>query len=441
MDVDLVLGEADCIGTAAHVSMLARIAIKPPVFTEPQARRVVKELVALIHVARKGALRISLSDQDIHMAVERQLTSRLGDLGRRVHTARSRNDQVATDLRLYAREELCALEETCLDLAAALLSLAGKHAGTPMVGRTHMQPAMPSSVGLWAAAHAESLLDDASQLEAVAELNDQCPLGAAAGYGVALPIDREYTARALGFSRVLTNALYATTARGKCEAAVLAAAAQVMLTLSRLSQDLILYGMPEFGYFSWPEEFGTGSSIMPQKNNPDVLELVRARAARVSAHAYATMEIMRGLPSGYNRDAQETKAPLIEGLGITRASLEIMLRLAKVLRVHKEALSAAFQPPVFATDRALELVAAGVSFRDAYRQVKSELGELTRRSPHESIASKTHTGAPGNLNLDRDKKLVTSYRARNRARRRRAHKAFSRLLGSDYPALEKPVSA
>jgi argininosuccinate lyase len=370
------------------------------------------------------------------MAIERHLTRKLGEAGRRVHTARSRNDQVAVDLRLYARESLSGCVDECVALANALARLASRHRSVPMAGRTHMQPAMPSTVGLWAASHAESLLDDLTLLNAAYTLNDQCPLGAAAGYGVPIPIDRPLTAKLLGFNGIMNNVLYATSARGKCESAILGALGQIMLTLSRLSQDLILYGMPEFGYFTLPAELGTGSSLMPQKNNPDVLELVRARAAQVLAAGHTAAEIMRGLPAGYNRDAQESKGLLMDGVGITRSSLRILTPIIDALQVNRKALRDGFNAGVFATDRVLELVAEGMPFRDAYRHVKKHLSELEDRDPQDAALRKKHSGAPGNLDLPGLRRKLQQHGRQNRSRRNAYHRALSKLLGVSYPDLK-----
>lgn len=431
--LDRALVAADCIGSAAHVTMLSKLRLTPPLFTHTQARRVIAELVRIMKDAEHGRFDITPADQDVHLAVERVLTRKLGELGRKIHTARSRNDQVAVDLRLYAREELLAIMTSALALADVLLAFAQKHASVPMVGRTHLQPAMPSSVGLWVSAHAESLLDDLTVMDAAAEVNNRCPLGSAAGYGVALAIDRNLTARLLGFREPIQNVLYASNARGKCEAVILSALSQVMLSLSRLAEDLILYSMPEFGYFILPPEFCTGSSIMPQKNNPDILELVRAKTGRVLAHAAAVASIVKNLPGGYNRDLQETKEPLMEGLRETHACLRILALLAARLKVNRPALRAGFSPSVFATDRVLELVREGRPFRDAYQHVKDHLDELGRRDPAKALAARTHLGAPGRLGLDalrkrvnRKKKFVT--RARNTYDR-----AVSKLLGVRYP--------
>ena len=396
--LDLALVEADCFGTAAHVSMLARLPVKPALLTPADARAVVAELRGIVAAAAAGQFKISLEDQDVHLAVERRLTEKLGDLGKRVHVCRSRNDQVATDLRLYAKTRLLDAADAAAALAGTLIAFAKKHAKVPMVGRTHMQPAMPSSVGLWASAWAESLLDDLALLRTAYELNDRGPLGSAASYGVPLPIDRRLTSDLLGFAAPVHNVLHANQARGKLESIILSALGQAMLTLSRLAQDLILFSMPEFGYFRLPAEFTTGSSIMPQKRNPDVPELLRAKAAKVLAYANLVAEIVRAAPSGYNRDLQETKAPFMEGFELAISSLRILNPLVAGLEVDAAALRRGFGPEVYATDRALELVAQGMPFRDAYHQVKANLDQLAGYDPDAALAAKRHLGAP--LGLD-----------------------------------------
>lgn len=427
--VDLALVEADCLGTAAHVAMLARLPLRPPPLSARAAKRVVAELQRLAADAAAGRFAITLEDQDVHLAIERRLTEKLGDLGKRVHLCRSRNDQVAVDLRLYAKTRLQDIAAAAAGLARAWLAFARRQAATPMVGRTHMQPAMPSSVGLWASAWAESLLDDLGLLRAAYELNDQCPLGSAASYGVPLPIDRQLTSDLLGFARPVHNVLHANQARGKVEAAILSALGQIMLTLSRLAQDLILFSMPEFGYFRLPAAFTTGSSIMPQKRNPDVLELLRAKAAKVLAHAQLAAEIVRAAPSGYNRDLQEIKEPFFAGLDTTHASLRILLPLPARLEVDGAALRRAFVPAVFATDRALELAAQGLPFRDAYNEVKAHLQGLADRNPDEAVAAKRHLGAPMGLDfaaLDQRAQQVQKWAAAEAARHRARR---NRLLG------------
>jgi argininosuccinate lyase len=433
VELDHALITVDCIGTAAHVTMLSEMPVKPKLITEAERKQVIEGLVEIIGLAQKNKFKIQLADQDVHLAVERTLTKKLGDLGKKIHTCRSRNDQIATDLRLYAKEQLLQTLEEAAALASALVSFGRKHKKVPMVGRTHMQPGMPSSVGLWATAHAESLLDDCVSLVNAYELNDQCPLGSAASYGVPLPIDRQLTSDLLGFSRPTHNVLYANNGRGKMENIVLSAMSQVMLTLSRLSQDLMIFTMPEFDYFKLPAEFCTGSSIMPQKQNPDVCELMRAKASRVKAAELGIYDLVKGSPTGYNRDLQDAKELFMEGIATTRASLRIMTPMIKDTKVNKQKLIDGFTPDVFATDRALELVGEGMPFRDAYHYIKENLHELENIDPTEAILLKTHMGAPLGLDWDYYKDRIGAVTETVREERKGFNKAVSKLLGVTYP--------
>jgi argininosuccinate lyase len=287
---------------------------------------------------------------------------------------------------------------------------------------------MPSSVGLWAAAWAEDLMDDTALLFHACELNDQCPLGSAASYGTPLPIDRALTADLLGFSRPAHTVLHANHTRGKVDAVILGALGQVMITLSRLAQDLILFSMPEFGYFRLPKAFCTGSSIMPQKSNPDVCELARARAARVLALGSTVNEILRALPSGYNRDLQETKEPLLEGFSVTRATLRIFDPMIAGTVADREALLRGFTPDVFATDRALELVGGGMPFRDAYHHVKGRLDELRTVDPVKALRRKTHLGAPMGVDYNLLRSRADHAARMSRKERQRLDRVERRLL-------------
>ncbi|MBP1588644.1 MAG: argininosuccinate lyase [Kiritimatiellae bacterium] len=428
--LDQALLEADCMGSAAHVTMLSRMRLdgNRQLLTAEEASQVVDELRGLWQEGQEGRFEITLDDQDVHLAIERRLTEKLGALGKRVHTCRSRNDQVAVDLRLWGRQKLAETQAALAATAKALLALGKKYRRVPMVGRTHMQPAMPSSVGLWASAWSEALVDDAELLETAARLNNRCPLGSAASYGVPLPIDRELTAKLLDFDGPVHNVLHANQSRGQLESIQLSALAQVMLTLSRLAQDLILFSMPEFGYFTLPVAFTTGSSIMPQKRNPDVCELMRAKAAKVLADAQLVAEIVRAAPSGYNRDLQETKAPYMEGFAITLASLRILPPMLAGLVVHEDKLREAFSPAVYATDRALELVAGGMPFRDAYDHVKAHLDELAARNPDEAITLKSHLGAPMGLDFDLMAAHVKAVESRARTALRRHIACRNKLL-------------
>ena len=263
------------------------------------------------------------------------------------------------------------------------------------------------------------ILDQTANLEAAYALNDRCPLGSAAGYGVPLPLDRQRTSDLLGFARPLHNVFGASMARGEDEAALLSALAQLMAVLSRLAEDLILFSMPEFAYFRLPREYCTGSSIMPQKYNPDVLELVRSKTAQVLGLATGALSMLHAMPGGYNRDLQDTKGPYMKGLAITRTTLRILAKMVRGLAIDEAALRAGFSPGVFATDAALRQVAAGVPWREAYHDVRDHLERLSTEDPDAAVAAKTHTGATAGLDYAlydrRLKELRTSVSTRQTA--------------------------
>ena len=392
LDMDLV--RWDCLGTAAHVTMLSEMPVEPPVVTKDEATRV---RAALASVVADETFVVREQDQDVHMAVETRLTETLGDLGKKIHTGRSRNDQVAVDVRLHIKDQLLGLGAELGDLATALVAFGQAHDRVPMVGRTHLQPAMPSSVGVWATGHAEMILDQTANLEAAYKMNDACPLGSAAGYGVPLPLDRQRTSDLLGFARPLHNVFGASMGRGEDEAALLSALAQLMAVLSRLAEDMILFSMPEFGYFTLPRAYCTGSSIMPQKYNPDVLELVRSKTAQVLGLATASLSMLHAMPGGYNRDLQDCKGLYMKGLAITRTTLRILAKFVRGMGVDEAKLRAGFIPGVFATDVALRKVAAGTPWREAYHQVRDNLEALATEDADAAVAAKTHAGATAGL--------------------------------------------
>ena len=395
--LDRELAVWDCMGTAAHVTMLSEMKLKRPVVTKKEAAAVRKELGRIAALAEKGRFEIRVEDQDVHMAVERMLTEKLGDLGKKIHTGRSRNDQVAVDVRLHMKDAILRTEAELVELASQLGTFGTKAGMIPLVGRTHLQPAMPSSVEMWATGHAEMILDQLENLEAAYRLADLNPLGSAAGYGVPLPLDRQRTTKLLGFSRTIHNCFGASMARGECEAALLSALAQLMAVLSRLAEDMILYSMPEIGYFKLPREYCTGSSIMPQKFNPDVLELVRSKAAQVLGLQTAALSLLHAMPGGYNRDLQDCKWLYMKGLDITRTTLRILAKVVAGMSVDEARCRAAFTPGVFATDVALRKVAEGTPWRDAYHDVRDHLERLSGEDPDRAVAAKTHEGATGGL--------------------------------------------
>jgi argininosuccinate lyase len=384
----------DLAATRAHVRGLRRIGV----LTDAELSAMEDALEDLVRKNEAGQLVLTEADEDGHTAIEGELVAKLGDTGKKVHTGRSRNDQVLVAVRLYERDALSDLARLTVDAARALLSLARREERTPMPGYTHLQRAVPSSVGLWAASFADNLLDAADVVRATGAIVDRSPLGAAAGYGVNLALDREGVARELGFSGVAWNPLGSQTSRGILEAQVLAAAWGALAVVRRLAWDLSLFTTSEFGFVRLPDAFTTGSSIMPQKRNPDVVELMRAACAVVQG-ALVEVQTMVALPSGYHRDLQLTKAPLLRGLDEALATMRLVPRLVEGLSFDRERMLAAITPECFATDRAVELAAAGVPFREAYRRVAGELETLERGDAAASLSARVSPGAPGDLRL------------------------------------------
>jgi argininosuccinate lyase len=433
--LDTRLVTADCVASLAHATMLARIGV----LAEADLVALKGELLAIVEMNAQGKFAIQRSDEDVHTAIENRLVQAVGDAGKRIHTGRSRNDQVLVAIRLWSRDFLLAFHGACLGLAARLLDLAHATSRVPMPGRTHTQVAMPSSVGLWAGAYAEELLDDAALCRSAFALMDCCPLGSAASYGVPLPLERELVSDLLGFARVQNNVLYANNSRGKFESIALESVEQVALTLSKIAQDLILFSLPEFGYFTLPRELCSGSSIMPQKKNPDGLELVRAKSAAISAEVIAIKGTIRALPSGYNRDFQETKGPFFRGCEQGLGCVRIMDLTIEKLIVNVDRLRAVFTPEIFATDRALELVADGMPFRDAYKAVGRELESMETRDPMQAIDKKTSTGAPGNLNLDVPRAALAEHRVWLDTQERTKREKVAGLVGRVVTFFKDPL--
>jgi len=436
--LDARLIRHDVWGSLAHAAMLAKIGV----LTEQEHRVLKDTLCSILQLEASHEFIVTVADEDVHTGVENYLAATAGAAGKKIHMARSRNDQVLVDLRLYGKEQLHSVAAGLCDLCSALLELAGAHMSTPMPGYTHMQRAMLSSVGLWAASFAEALLDDEQLLSAAYKLNDQSPLGSAAGYGVPIAIDRQYCADLLGFSRVQNNVIYVQNSRGKIEAAIVQALAQIMLDLSKLAQDILLFTTVEYGFFHVPQELCTGSSIMPQKRNLGVMELVRARTQTMLALQQQIRGIVSGLPSGYNMDYQETKRPFIEALDLVQDSLEICTLVASSLGVNAARLAAACTFELFAADRAYELATvARLPFRDAYRIVGAEVtAQLDRHLPlpvesqeqlAERLAARSHLGGAGNLGLAQAQERLEEARADWEQRKETFTAAIQKLVGNE----------
>ncbi len=408
----------DILGTLGHVDGLAVAGL----LTAAELARLRRALRALLADARAGRLAVTADDEDVHTVVERALVARAGAAGEKVHAGRSRNDQVAVDLRLYLKDALLNLTAGILDAAAALASFARKHRRVVIPGFTHQRRAMPSTLGLWAAGYAELLLDDLAPLGAALALADRSPLGSAAGFGVPLPLDRERTARALGFAGVQRNVTAVAASRGKLEVLALSAAWAIAYDLAKLSWDVILFSSEELGFLIMPAALATGSSIMPNKRNPDVFELTRARAGLVEGFLAQAMAVAGRLPGGYHRDLQLTKAPLMRGLDTVAEMVAMVVAAVPLLSVDRDRCAAALSPEIYATDAALARARAGVPFRSAYREVAAELrqGVAPRRLPAaEVLAGRTALGNAGNLGLAALGREIAG--ARRRLARRRAH--------------------
>lgn len=404
LDQELIV--YDCIGSIAHAKMLAKIGV----LTNMEAEQLEQVLQEIISATRSHQFTISWQDEDVHTAVENVLIAKLGDLGKKLHTARSRNDQVLLDLRLYCKDELLMIMNEVLNVSDTLLHFAKTYHAVPIPGRTHFQRAMPSSLGLWAGSFAESMLDNIELLKTAYWLNDQCPLGSAASYGVSLDIDRQYTADLLGFRKVQNNVLYANNSRGKFESVILSALVQVMNDLSKIATDIIVFSTPEFGYLQLPEKFCPGSSLMPQKRNPCPLELIRAKSATMQGMLFQVLELIRSLPSGYHRDFQETKRPIMQGFALVHSCLQVFGAIFSDLEVDEAQCVNSFTTELFATDKVLTLVKEGIPFRDAYKMVAMDLENVAMADPKQSILSKRHLGATGNLGLELSMEQIKMHR-------------------------------
>ncbi len=386
----------DIAASQAHVEGLARIGVVNAV----ECTALVRELAELAEDFRCGRFVLDARHEDGHSAIEARLTERLGDTGRRVHTGRSRNDQVLVASRLWLKAKLGELAAICRAIARVCLDRAAAEA-LPMPGYTHLQRAVVSSTTLWFVGFAEAFIDDARRALDTRALIDANPLGTAAGYGVNLPLDRDFLTERLGFARLQVSPVYAQLSRGKFEMAALEALSAASLDLRRLAWDLSLFTTAEYAFVTLPAEHTTGSSIMPNKRNPDVVELMRANHATVAA-ARAEIEHLLSLPSGYQRDLQFSKGPLIRGFAHGLAALELLPDLLARFTWNADALRIAIEPSMYATDVAIEQAAAGVPFREAYRRAAETASEAgAGRTPEASLAARVSLGGAADPGLDR----------------------------------------
>ncbi len=393
-ELDLVLAKYDVIASKAHAKMLGHTGLIP----EQESASLIKELDEIAKSIDEGEFSIEDGFEDMHSKIEFLLTEALGDPGKKIHTARSRNDQVLVAMQLYLKDELTGIKGDVKELFDLLLELAEKHQEVLLPGYTHLQIAMPSSFGLWFSAYAESLIDDLYLVEAAYKISDQNPLGSAAGYGSSFPIDRELTTAEMGFETLKYNVVAAQMGRGKVEKATAIGIASVAGTIGKLAMDICLYMSQNFDFISFPDELTTGSSIMPHKKNPDVFELIRAKCNRLQAVPNELTLITTNLPSGYHRDLQLVKAVIMPAIEEMKACLEFMRFSLKEVLVNKDILEDPKYDYLFSVDTLNGLVQNGMPFRDAYRKMGEEIEKGTFK-PQKDLAH-THSGSLGKLCLN-----------------------------------------
>lgn len=393
-ELDLLLAKYDVIASKAHAKMLGKIGL----LTDGETTDLVNALDVIADTIEKGTFTIEDSFEDMHSKIEFVLTEKLGDTGKKIHTARSRNDQVLVAMHLYLKSELQEIKSETITLFNLLMDLAEKHKEVMLPGYTHLQIAMPSSFGLWFSAYAESLIDDLYFIDAAYKVADQNPLGSAAGYGSSFNIDRTFTTEEMGFETMKFNVVAAQMGRGKVEKATAFGMSSIAATLSKMAMDICLYMSQNFNFISFPDELTTGSSIMPHKKNPDVFELVRAKCNKLQAVPNQLILITNNLPSGYHRDLQLVKEVIVPAIQDLKACLEILTFSLKEAKVNENILDDPKYDYLFSVDTLNELVQSGMPFRDAYKKMGMEINEGTF-TPKRDIEH-THEGSLGNLCLD-----------------------------------------
>lgn len=356
----------DCIASIAHAKMLKKIGI----LNQSECEKIVEKLIEIIELDKKNLFLIKPEDEDCHTAIEKYLTENLGKIGKKIHTARSRNDQVITALRLYYKNEINTIIQLINKIIFYLKLLRNNFGKIQMPGYTHMKKAMPSSIKLWADSFIESMDDNIDFLKKIYDYIDKSPLGTGAGYGLPIKIDREFTRKMLGFKKIQKNPLYVQNSRGKFESTILHGLNQVMFDLNKISSDLMLFTMDEINYMSLPSNLCTGSSIMPHKKNPDALELIRASYHQIVSYEFSVKNTISNLISGYNRDLQLTKKPVINGFNLTKDCLEAMIIVLRFLKVNEHNCEKAITKELFSTEKVYDLVEKGIPFREAYQQVR-----------------------------------------------------------------------
>lgn len=394
-EMDMYLARYDVLGSLAHITMLESVGL----LTADELATLSAELRNIYASIEKGDFAIEPDVEDVHSQVELLLTRRLGDIGKKIHSGRSRNDQVLVDLKLFIRSRIEELTEAITELFNALLDQSERYKDVLMPGYTHLQVAMPSSFGLWFGAYSESLIDDLTVLSAAYKVTNRNPLGSAAGYGSSFPLDRQMTTDLLGFESMNYNVVYAQMGRGKTERIVAQAMASVAATVGKLAYDACLYNSQNFGFIRLPDQYTTGSSIMPHKKNPDVFELTRAKCNKLQALPYEITLITNNLPSGYFRDLQLVKENFLPAFDSLTDILSMVTRMVREIEVNTDILNDPRYDLMFSVEEVNRLVVEGMPFRDAYKKVGLDIahGDYT---PDKNV-NHTHAGSIGNLCNDR----------------------------------------
>ena len=405
-ELDLYLAKYDVLGSMAHVTMLHSIGL----IADEELPVLLRELRAIYQVAESGDFVIEEGIEDVHSQVELMLTRKLGDMGKKIHSGRSRNDQVLVDLKLFTRDKIREVAEAVRDLFAELQLQSERYKNVLMPGYTHLQVAMPSSFGLWFGAYAESLADDMLLLEAAYRMTNRNPLGSAAGYGSSFPLNRTMTTELLGFDSMDYNVVYAQMGRGKNERNVAFALAGIAGTVAKLAFDACMFNSQNFGFVRLPDECTTGSSIMPHKKNPDVFELIRARCNKLQALPTQVVMIMNNLPCGYFRDLQEIKEVFLPAFDQLLSCLRMATYIVARMRVNEHILDDARYDLMFSVEEVNRLASEGMPFRDAYKKVGLDI-EAHQFTPNKEIHH-THEGSIGNLCNDRIAALMQATYAR-----------------------------
>ncbi|AXJ00619.1 argininosuccinate lyase [Cyclonatronum proteinivorum] len=386
----------DVRASMAHAKGL----VKAGLLSAEEGDALLEGLTEILSLCQAGKFTVLPDQEDCHTAIEAKLSEMLGETGKKIHTGRSRNDQVLAAMRLFELHALAEIRNNAQKLGGQFLVLAARGENLPMPGYTHTQPAMLSSAGMWAAAFAELLYFDLIQLETVERLLDHSPLGTAAGYGVNLPLQRDFVAQEAGFGQLLINPIAAQNSRAKMEIALVNALESLAGTLGQFATDCVTYASNSFGFFALDDALCTGSSIMPQKKNPDSAELLRASAGELTGLGASLRAVSRNLGSGYHRDMQLTKKYAMQALRLTSQLLEVAHLIAEGLHFKADNMAAACGPELFAADHANELVRRGMSFREAYFEIKSKLDSLEVPDLQAALQAKSHRGGTGNLDVE-----------------------------------------